>query len=422
MAFKQDYERKKPNLLNDKKICKANRDLFKEFFDFQERKLRRINELEELDEATYKTLCGYVNRLINVNKWFKNKEWKKLTTSDIKKVYDDLEDGKIVNRFGKRYADRKSYYSKIFKYKPFELAGLKEKVGDALEFVTDRRRKEVNFVNQEGFKKIISVVKNPSHLALLWLSWDIGENINTLLQLTASNFKKEVNKETKEEEYIIWLPQAQLKRSRQERSEPTLFPETVRALDIVLEGLNPKDKLFRFEYRQSLKFFDSATSRSNVTCEPTGKKASWKDLRSGMACNLFSNYGWHSDDINLRLGHSITSKELEAYFSYLAGQGKRVKKLHYNNNLEQVKDELEEIKIREKAHKTRLLEQENSIGDLTKEHEDFKDKFRENNRKLNESNKKIGENNKALVEINKKQFEETNKLIQFVNNIKKKKG
>ncbi len=376
MTFKADYERKKPLLLNDKKICKPNRDIFNKFFDFQEEKLRRINELEELDEPCYKTLCGYINKLKNVNKWFHNIDWKKLTTEDIKEVYDKLEDGnsfifkpkkhkyndKILNRFNKRYADRKSYYSKIFKYKPFQLAGLKDKVDDALDFFTDKRRREVNFINQENFQKIISVVKNPHHLALLWLSWDIGENINTLLRLTASNFKRQTSKETKEEEYIVWLPQGQLKRSRTERSEPTLFPETVRCLDIVLDGLKPEDKLFRFEYRQSLKFFDSAAARSKAVCEPTGKKPSWKDLRSGMACNLFGEYGWHSDDINLRLGHSITSKELEAYFSYLAGQGKRVKKLHYNNNLEQVQEELKDLKQIEKGQRQRL---ENQTGELS---------------------------------------------------------
>ncbi len=381
MLFETDYKRKKPQLLDDKKICKPNRDIFEEFFIFQEEKLRRINELEKLDEACYKTLCGYINKLRNVNKWFHNTEWKKLTTDDIKEVYDKLEDGnsfifdtkkhkhndKILNRFNKRYADRKSYYSKIFKYKPFQLAGLKDKVDDALDFFTDKRRKEVNFVNQESFNKMVSVVKNPYHLALLWLSWDIGENINTLLRLTSSNFKRKTNKETKEEEYIVWLPQGQLKRSRTARSEPTLFPETVGYLDIILEGLEPTDKLFNFEYRQSLKFFDSAAKRSGATCEPTGKKPSWKDLRSGMACNLFGNYGWHSDDINLRLGHSITSKELEAYFSYLAGQGKRVKKLHYNNNLEQVQEELKEVKLREKAQRARMDEQGNIIDKLWKE-------------------------------------------------------
>lgn len=369
MTFKDDYERKKFLLFKDKKICKSNRDIFKEFFEFQEEKLKRINDNAKLDEPSYKTLCGYINRLKNVNKWFENKDWKKLTLEDIKKVYKNLEEGSIFNRFGKRFADRKSYYSKIFKYKPFDLAGQKANVEKVLVFFTDRRKKEVNFVNRENFKKIVSVVKNPHHLALLWLAWDIGENINTFLGLTSSNFKRKINSSTKEPEYIVWLPQGQLKRSRTQRSEPTLFPETVRYLDIVLNGLKPEDKLFKFEYRQSLKFFDSAVTRSKTTCEPTGKKPSWKDLRSGMACNLFSNYGWHSDDINLRLGHSIMSRELEVYFSYLAGQGKRVKKLHYNNSLEKVREEFEELKLIEKGQRQRLENQEREIDLINKNYQ-----------------------------------------------------
>jgi len=371
MGFKESYEKNKKKLLNDKQICEPNRKLFKKFFEYQEEKLRRINDNQELDNPSYKTLLGYVNKFRNVNSWFKGKAWKDLTGEEIKKVYRGLEDGKITNRYGRRFVDRRGYYNKVFKSKPFELAGKTEAVKEALVFFTDRRKKEVKFVNQENFKKLISVTSNPYHLALMWLSWDIGENINTLLQLTSSNFSRQENKETKEQEYVIWLPQIQLKRSRQQRSELTLFPETIRYLDIVLEGLKPTDRVFKFGYRQALKFFDSAVKRAKVTCEPNGEKPSWKDLRSGMACNLFQNYGWHSDDINLRLGHNITSKELESYFSYLAGKSKRVKKLHYNNNLQEVREELDKVKLREKGCLRRLSEQQEDIEKLKEENKYF---------------------------------------------------
>ncbi len=38
-------------------------------------KLKRQNGLPRLDESSYKTLCGYINYLRNVNLWFKNKSW-----------------------------------------------------------------------------------------------------------------------------------------------------------------------------------------------------------------------------------------------------------------------------------------------------------------------------------------------------------
>jgi hypothetical protein len=369
MDLKIRYENAKTKLLNDKSICQENRNLFKEFFVWEQEKLKRINDLPEIDESSYRTLYDYINRFRNVNKWFKNKPWKKLTLAEIKEIYKDLEDGKITNNKGKRFEDRRSYYNKVFKAKPFKLAGKHEEVKQALEFFTDRRKKEVRFVNETNFNKMISVLSKPHHLALFWLAWDVGENINSLLKLTKRNFKRQINRDTKEAEYLIHLPKDKLKRSRITRSEPTLFSETVRYLDIVLEDMNNDDLIFRFGYRQALKIFNSTVKRSGAICEPNGEKPSWKDLRSGMACNLFS-LGWHSDDINLRLGHSISSKELDVYLNYMAQNRRRAKKILYNNNLEDVKNDLEEAKQREKLQSNRLERQkENITKQGTKIHE-----------------------------------------------------
>jgi hypothetical protein len=363
MTFKERYERTKQELLNDKSINKENRDLFKKFFDIEEEKLKRINDNAHIDEASYKTLCGYINKFYNVNSWFKNKTWSELTLKEIEQVYKDLEDGKILNSHNKRFEDRAGYYNKVFRSLPFKLAGKTKEVEETLRFYTNRRKKPVVFVNEPSFKKLVSVVSRPDQLALMWLSWDIGENINSLLQLKASNFQKQINKETNEVEYKVWLDQSRLKRSRQQRSEVTLFPETAKYLDIVLNGLAPNEEVFRFEYRMALKFFKSAVKKSKIVCEPNGEEPSWKDLRSGMACNLFANYGWTKDDINLRLGHTITSSELESYFSYLAGNSKSVKKLHYQNNLQKVQEELEQLKLREKTTLMRM----NNLEDSNKE-------------------------------------------------------
>jgi len=360
MSLKERYKKGKAKLLKDKSICKKNRELFTEFFAWEEEKLKRINDLPEIDDSSYKTLHGYVNRFRNVNKWFANKPWKNLTLAEIKSVYRDLEDGKIKNRNGKRFEDRRSYYNKVFKSKPFKIAGKNEEVKQALEFFTDRRKKEVRFVNEENFKKMISVLSKPQHFALFWLAWDIGENINSLLKLTKRNFKKQTNRQTKESEYLVHLSQDKLKRSRQSRSEPTLYQGTVRYLDMILQGLNDDDPIFPFGYRQALKIFDSAVKKSNAKCEPNSNKPSWKDLRSGMACYLFSQ-GWHSDDINLRLGHTISSRELDVYLNYMAQNRKRAKKILYNNNLEDVKNDLEEARQREKLHSNRLERQKEDI-------------------------------------------------------------
>jgi hypothetical protein len=385
MTFENRYYKSKDELLTDDSIVKYNRDLFREFFEWEEEKLKRQNGLPKLDEASYKTLCGYINRLKNVNKWFENMPWNKLTEIEIKKVYNDLEDGKIKNKMGKRFDDRKSYYNKIFKAKPFQLAGLSDKAENALEFFTDRRKREVRFINEEGFKQMVVFLQKPQHFVLFWLAWDIGENIATLLELRVSHFKRQVNRETKEAEYLIYLPQDVLKRSRRSRSEPTIYHETVRYLDALFKygreveyrdeigkirrkivSYKEDDFLFSFKYRQALQIFDSVVSRSAVKCEPHGEKPSWKDLRSGMACHLFSK-GWHVEDINLRLGHSPQSKWLEAYVNYLAVNRKRAVETHYNNSLEDLKVELEESKQRERLVAQRLEKQKQDIEDLQEE-------------------------------------------------------
>ncbi|MCK5624227.1 site-specific integrase [Candidatus Pacearchaeota archaeon] len=382
MSFEDRYKKTKKALLEDNSIIKYNRDLFNKFFAWEEEKLKRQNGLPKIDESSYKTLYGYINKFRNVNNWFKNKAWNKLTEKEIKQVYNDLEDGKIKNRSGRRFEDRRGYYNKVFKSKPFKLAGLSDVVENALEFFTDKRKKQVRFINEEGFKRMLNFLHKPQHYALFWLAWDLGENITALLELRVKHFKRQLNRDTKQEEYLVYLPKENLKRSRQTRSEPTIYPETLRFLDALFKygketeyrdekgmirrkavPFKEDDFIFSFKYRQALQIFDSVVKRAGVKCEPEGEKPSWKDLRSGMACYLFSQ-GWHVEDINLRLGHSPQSKWLESYINYLAINRKRAKKVHYNNNLEDVKDELEESKQREKLVGQRMERQKEDLDQV----------------------------------------------------------
>ena len=106
MVIEQQYERAKTRLLVDESICVQNRILLRDFFQYQEHKLKRMNGLAALDDACYKTLYGYTIRLRNVNKWFGNKPWTALTKEDIRRVYDDLEDGRILTQAGQPFQDR----------------------------------------------------------------------------------------------------------------------------------------------------------------------------------------------------------------------------------------------------------------------------------------------------------------------------
>ena len=361
MAFKERFLLAKHRLVTEECICKENRELFRRFFEFEEYKLKRKNGLRELDEGCYKTLYVYVMRLRNVNTWFGDKPWINLTKEDLKKVYDDLEDGRIKNRNGVPYDDRRSYYNKVFKSKPFALAGKDALAREVIEFYTESA-KEVRFVDEDNFRRIVSVVSKPAHLFLLWLAWDIGENINTLLQLKRGDFSLQMNSETGEQEYLVNLPREKLKRSRTARSEPTLYTETVRYGNIVLHELRDDDLIFRFGYRQALKFLKNAVRRSGAVCLPRRDKVSWKDLRSGMACQLLRQ-GWTTDDINFRLGHKPSSREIDVYVSHLAIDRRKPKKKLFDTTLEKIRQELEEAQRREKLSAARSKRQgeENEI-------------------------------------------------------------
>jgi hypothetical protein len=294
-----------------------------EFLAFQEYKLRRQNGLAELDSACCCTLYGYLQRLCNVNRWFANKPWKNLDRGDLQRVYDGLEDGEIRTRRGARFEDRRSYYNKIFKGKPFRMAGKDHLAREVIEFST-AARKPVRFVTEETFRRLCGAVHNPVHLLLLWLAWDIGENICALLQLTADDLIPQNNRYTREREYLVSLHRATLKRSRTVRSELTLYPETVRYADIVLGQHRPDRRLFRFGYQRAVKILFRARDRSAAATMPGGEPLRWKDLRSGMACHLL-RYGWTCDEVNARLGHTPRSAALDAYINFLALDRDRLK-------------------------------------------------------------------------------------------------
>jgi hypothetical protein len=353
MDYEERYNREKNDLLTNKKICKENRDLFKKFFEWEETKLKRTNNLPKLDEHCYKTLLGYIARFRNVNKWFNNKPWIKLSKQDIQKVYDNLEDGKIKNKYGQRYGDLKSYYGKVFRSKPFELAGKIQLVKEVMEFYRSTPKEDVRYIDEKTFRKIPNVISNPPHKLLVWLAFDIGENVNTLLELSKKDFFRQLNKDSNEFEYRVNLPRGKLKRTRLTRSEITNYKETVELLDIVLSKLNPNDKVFNFEYRQAKKFLDRAVKITSVKCTPNGQSVTWKDLRSSMACDLLLK-DWTIDEINARLGHRPSSREIDKYVNFLAIDRHRPKKKIYENTLRKVQEELEETKQKEKLYQDRV--------------------------------------------------------------------
>jgi len=348
-------------------ICRENRKLFEKFFVFEEYKLKRINGLSSLDEPSYKTLGDYCIRLRTVNKWFQNKPWKDIAEQDIKNVYDNLEDGKILNYKGQPFKDKVTYYNKIFKSKPFALVG-KDQIARQIinTFRPHKNNEEVRFIEMEDFQKLVDVAIQLLQKFLLWLAWDIGENINSLLQLKKKDFYRQFNDDTKMAEYRVNLPSGILKRSRKPRSELTNYPETAKLAEMILESLSDDDDVFPFQYAQAKKIFNRAVRITGIKCKPRNQKPTWKDLRSGMACHLLKS-GWHTDEINARLGHQPSSKELNKYVNFLALNRHQPKKKLYDNSLAKIQKELQEEKEREKLLCLRVDNQKIEIDELKKE-------------------------------------------------------
>ena len=106
----------------------------------------------------------------------------------------------------------------------------------------------------------------------------------------------------------------------------------------------------------------------------------------------------------MRLGHSPQSKWLQAYVNYLAVNRKRVIKTHYNSSLEDVKNELEEGKQREKLIAQRLERQKHDLEDLREELDSIKSGkgFMKLLMDLAEKQKKMAE---ALRQVSGKRFD-----------------
>lgn len=357
-SYKDQYENRKPLFLSDEKICKANREHFKRFLEFEEHKLKRTNGLRELDEGCYKTLYSYVSRFSTLNLWFGNKDLAGITKEDIQKVYDGLEDGKILNALGKPFADRKTYYNKIFKGKFFEMLGKDKIAREVMEYYKPNGDGEVRFIIYEDFLKVQETAIQIKHKLLTWLCFDYGENVSAFLQTKKKDYVRSINPDTHEPEYRVNLRREILKRSRTARSEISNFPETARYLDMVLSTLKDDDYVFPFDYRAAKKFLDRAVKITKIKCQPRGQTPTWKDLRSGAVCHLLK-LGWHTDELNARLGHKPSSREIDKYISFLAIDRHKPKRKVYDNQMQIIQQELEEMRAREKLQQARYERLEN---------------------------------------------------------------
>lgn len=389
MSLKERYERAKEKLLHDQTICAENRKLFEQFLQRHEYKLKRINRLPALDEATFKTLCYYVSRLRTVNRWFDNAPWIHLTKNDIKRIYDDVEDGKIRRLNGAPFRGRDTYYNLILCGKPFELAGKAAMAREVMEFRAPEKPNEVRFIREDTFRQLVDLIMKPEHKAFFWLAWDIGENASSLLQLRRQDCSREINAHTKEPEYRITLRRETLKRSRTPRTEITNYRETVQFLDLLRAG-KEEGALFSFGMRMALKVLDRVVRITGAKCLPEGQKITLKDLRSSMACDLLSK-GWTTDEVNQRLGHKPSSREIDKYVNWLALDRHRPKRRVHEAEVVQLQQRLEETRDQSKLDRERQRSLQLEIAAL-------REQMERNNRLLHEGLKRLVNSREGSVE------------------------
>ena len=213
-----------------------------------------------------------------------------------------------------------------------------------------------------GFCEITGRHPNASSKASLMAGLDIGENVGSLLQLTKRDFRRQINPHTQEPEYLVQLRKEILKRSRRPRVEITNYTETAQLLDAVLPDKAEDEPIFHFGHRQALKFMAQCVSSTGIRCTPTGKKPTYKDLRSSMCCHLLK-IGWRIEEVNSRLGHSPANLAMVTrYANYLALDRHAPKTKVSHNRMQDMQEHLDASRQREKLQSHRIDEQEKRLA------------------------------------------------------------
>lgn len=185
--------------------------------------------------------------------------------------------------------------------------------------------------------------------------------VRTMLQLVKADFTRQISSATGEPEYRVQPRRVILKRTRTPRSELTLYRETMQLLDLHLATLEPGAALFQFGYGAAVKFLRRAAASARVTCQPSGHRVTWKDLRSGLACDLLRK-GWSRDEINARLGPKPSSREIDKYLNVFALDRHQPKTKAHQFEMSKLSEQLAQSQSREKLRAQRLLSVEDELA------------------------------------------------------------
>jgi len=84
-----------------------------------------------------------------------------------------------------------------------------------------------------------------------------------------------------------------------------------------------------------------------------------------MACDLLSK-NWTTDEVNSRLGHTPSSRELDSYINFLALDKKKPQRKIYEGNLAKLNAKIDDLKDREKLQNRRFESFKEQQADMLK--------------------------------------------------------
>lgn len=306
------------------KIIPGNLEIAKKWIDFKEQDLKDTYGIShDAKVRNTKTLYSQLKTyLFNVLYWFNYKQLTDITEEDIKQVVQGLEQKTLTSVQGIYLSDAtlKNTYSRMFKSETGFFASIgKDQIARKIIKRKIVESNKVRFFKLETLKKICDDAVLLTHRLAYWLLFDTGIEVSALVQLTKNNFELKYDVKNNRKYFQIHIPKEISKSTRQNRSNHIHFTETNELLLGYLENLKPDEKLFKFDppaiYR-ALKIQDNI-HHYQILGEVINAKIQTKDFRSSCATYFLGELGWNMEKVNARIGHTISSSELNKYVTYL---------------------------------------------------------------------------------------------------------
>ncbi|MCB9361896.1 site-specific integrase [Candidatus Woesearchaeota archaeon] len=367
-------ETAKKSLSKREDILPSNLKLFTDWLAIKEDELFRRKGGDEEAKIRYtKTLMKYVTLLKLTNRLFKNKDLRKITEDDIRKVFVGLEKDKLKNAQGKPLGagTKTDLYNKIFKSGFFEYIGKKE-LACKLVIIEKDGESEVEFFELEELLRMVEYTTGVRNKLFLFFLFDTGFRIGEALQITKKDCVKRHNVVSDRDEYRIRVLK-QASKSKVTHYATTVLPQTVEFLNVYLKDLKNGELLFPFGHTNARMLIHRVTTKAKVVAQPEKKAIKLHTFRKSCATHLLKK-GYSIDFVKARLGHKPSSTVIDRYVSYLGldeeQQVGKIQKVDYKellNAYQETMDKLQAISENSKLEQKKLTEKISSMELQNKE-------------------------------------------------------